>query len=145
MEAQVARGHRIVRGVCALMVATSVSVVLAYVVINGFDRIGGQLLRLFFTGLLAFALNRGDGWARWVTAVLVFLAAAVGMFNRTFLDIALAVLYLALGASLTFPRSVALRARRSLRRVGVVVFAVAVAPAGWRRYVGQAGSEPVAA
>jgi hypothetical protein len=88
------------------MIATSVTVVAAYVAIRGFDRIGAQLLRLFFTGLLAFALNRGDGWARWVTTLLMFAAAAIGLFNRTILELALAVLHLALAASLAFPRSV---------------------------------------
>jgi hypothetical protein len=89
------------------MIATSVAVVLAYVAIKGFDRIGGQLLRIFFTGLLAFALNRGDGWARWVTVLLMYTGAAIGMFNGTILDIGLAALHLALGASLALPPSVA--------------------------------------
>jgi hypothetical protein len=88
------------------MIATSVSVALLYIMSNGFDRIGAQLLRLFFTGLLAFALNRGDGWARWFTAIILFLAAAIGIFNPSILGIALAVIHLALGATLLLPRSV---------------------------------------
>jgi hypothetical protein len=74
---QVAQGRTYVRIAAAALVLTSVATIALYVARAGTGRLPQQAVRLALTVGLAFALTRGQRWARWVTLVLLFLGLFV--------------------------------------------------------------------
>jgi hypothetical protein len=71
--ALVAQGERFVEIAATFLVAVSLVTIVFYVWRLGPGKLPVQLVRLALTGGLAYALARGQAWARWVTVALVVL------------------------------------------------------------------------
>lgn len=77
MDSSIAKG----KGMLMVIIGIMLGISLISVIFFSSDKMITGIVRFILTGLLCYFLYQGRSWAKWVTAVLMLISAAIGLLG----------------------------------------------------------------